>query len=72
VPGKRYRIFSPRAKNAKSQIVSLLPLNGTNSQTAAAELAKENIVVSSRGPLLRIAPHFFNDLSDIERLAANL
>jgi selenocysteine lyase/cysteine desulfurase len=72
VPGMRYKIFSPRGKKAKSQIVSLLPLNGTNSQAAAAKLAKENIVVSSRGPLLRIAPHFFNDLSDIERLAANL
>lgn len=72
IPGKRYRIFSPRGKYEKSQIVSLLPLNGTNSRAAAAKLAEENIVVSARGPLLRIAPHFFNDFSDIERLAANL
>jgi len=72
VPGKRYKIFSPRGKNEKSQIVSLLPLNGTNSHAAASRLALDNIVVSSRGPLLRIAPHFFNDLSDIERLAGNL
>ena len=72
VPGKKYRVFSPRGKQESSQIVSLLPLNGTNSQAAAARLANENIVVSSRGPLLRIAPHFFNDFSDIERLAANL
>ncbi len=72
VPGKRYKIFSPRGMNERSQIVSLLPLNGTNSQAAAAKLASENIIVSSRGPLLRVAPHFFNDFSDIERLAANL
>jgi selenocysteine lyase/cysteine desulfurase len=72
VPQKKYRIFSPRAKNEKSQIVSLLPQNGTSSAAAAEQLARESIIVSARGPLLRIAPHFFNDFSDIERLAACL
>lgn len=72
VPSKKYRIFSPRGKNEKSQIVSLLPQNGTSSAAAAEYLARENIIVSARGPLLRIAPHFFNNFADIERLAACL
>ena len=72
IPSEKYRIVSPRGRNEKSQIVSLLPLNGTNSIAATAKLAQENIVVSARGPLLRISPHFFNNSSDIERLAACL
>lgn len=72
VPTEKYRIFSPRGKSEKSQIVSLLPQNGTSSAAAAEQLARENIIVSARGPLLRIAPHFFNNFSDIERLAACL
>lgn len=72
VPSKKYRILSARAGNEKSQIVSLLPQNGTSSQAAAEHLARENVIVSARGPLLRISPHFFNNFDDIERLAALL
>jgi selenocysteine lyase/cysteine desulfurase len=38
----------------------------------AERLQKENIVVSPRGDRVRIAPHFFNNREDIERLVKRL
>lgn len=41
--------------------------------TAAVEHLRQNdVVVSARGASIRIAPHFFNNFTDIERLAACL
>lgn len=72
IPKRRYKIASLRTRGEKSQIVSLRPLNGVSSDEAVQRLADENVVVSSRGGALRIAPHFFNNFDDIERLAACL
>lgn len=72
VPANRYRIVSSRSPGDKSQIVSIKPEAGLDSRQVVAALARENIIVSARGPLVRIAPHFFNNAADIERLAAAL
>ena len=72
VPATRYDIHSSRTPGEKSQIVSLMPLNGATSDQIAERLAAGGIAVSARGPLVRIAPHLFNNAEDIERVAAEL
>ena len=72
VAGKNYEIVSSRAKGEKSQIVCLKNNNGLTSNETAGQLAEKNIIVSPRGDRIRIAPHFFNNLEDIECLAENL
>ncbi|MGI8470356.1 MAG: aminotransferase class V-fold PLP-dependent enzyme [Pyrinomonadaceae bacterium] len=70
--GKNYDIVSSRAKDEKSQIVCVKHLGNLSSNEIAKHLERENIVVSPRGDRLRIAPHFFNNREDIERLVENL
>ncbi|HKP68207.1 MAG TPA: aminotransferase class V-fold PLP-dependent enzyme [Pyrinomonadaceae bacterium] len=65
-PTTRYDIVSSRADSEKSQIVCLRPLNGRTSDEIVAQLKREQITVSSRCGLLRVAPHFFNTFDDIE------
>lgn len=68
----RYEIVSSRASGQKSQIVSIRAMNGKTADEVAEILLRENIVVSSRGGCVRIAPHFFNNFADIERLVEYL
>ena len=70
--GKDYEIVSSRAKGEKSQIVCIKHKNNLTPTEIAARLENENIIVSPRGDRVRIAPHFFNNREDIERLAENL
>lgn len=72
MPTTRYEIISSRAQGEKSQIVSVEPKNGLSSSEIAARLKRENIIVSARGSRIRIAPHFFNNFEDIQRLVENL
>jgi selenocysteine lyase/cysteine desulfurase len=72
VSGKNYEIDSPRAGGEKSQIVCIKNQNGLTSNEIAKKLENEKIIVSPRGDRLRIAPHFFNNREDIEKLAENL
>ncbi len=66
--GKDYEIISSREKGEKSQIVCVKNRNGLASGEIAKRLETEKIIVSPRGDRLRIAPHFFNNQADIERL----
>lgn len=72
VAAKDYEIVSSRAHGEKSQIVCLEPQNGLTSNEIAKHLEAEDIIVSPRGSRLRIAPHFFNNRADLEKLAENL
>jgi len=72
MPTERYEIVSSRARGEKSQIVCIESRNGLASGEVAERLKRENIIVSARGSRLRIAPHFFNNFEDIERLVGNL
>jgi cysteine desulfurase / selenocysteine lyase len=72
VAGKNYEIVSSRVRGEKSQIVCIKPQNGLTSNEIAKKLEAEKIIVSPRGDRLRIAPHFFNNAADIEKLAENL
>jgi len=64
--GKDYEIVSSRAAGEKSAIVCIK--GNLDCNEVAKKLESENIVVSPRGDRVRIAPHFYNDQSDIERL----
>jgi len=70
--GKNYKIVSSREKGEKSQIVCIENLNGLTPNEIVARLEKENIIVSPRGSRIRIAPHFFNNREDIEKLIESL
>lgn len=72
VPSNKYEIVSSREKGEKSQIVCLKHRAGTAPAEIAAALEKENIIVSPRTDRIRIAPHFFNNQADIEKLVDNL
>lgn len=69
---KNYEIVSSRAEGEKSQIVCILPKANQTSDALAENLQNENIIVSPRGERIRIAPHFFNNRADIERLVEAL
>ena len=69
---KDYDIVSSRLPGEKSAIVSIRHRAGDDCNTIAKGLMAENIVVSPRNDVLRIAPHFYNNSEDIERLVAAL
>ncbi len=70
--GKNYEIVSSRRPGEKSAIVCIKHLGGMPANHIAAQLEAEKIIVSPRGDRLRIAPHFYNNVEDIERLIAAL
>ena len=70
--GKNYEIVSSREPGEKSQIVCIKHRGGLSSNEIAAQLEREKIIVSPRGDRVRIAPHFYNNIEDIERLLAML
>jgi selenocysteine lyase/cysteine desulfurase len=68
VAGKDYVIVSSRLPGEKSPIVCLKHRGGLASDEIAAQLQSQKIVVSPRGDRLRISPHFYNNIKDLERL----
>lgn len=69
---KGYDLISSRKPSEKSQIVCIKHRGGMTSTEIFKELAAKGIIVSPRGDRLRIAPHFFNNIADIERLVGEL
>jgi cysteine desulfurase/selenocysteine lyase len=70
--GKDYDIVSSRKPGEKSGIVCIKHRDGLEPNDIFKRLEAENIIVSARGDRLRIATHFYNDQSDIERLVGAL
>ncbi|HEV7701691.1 MAG TPA: aminotransferase class V-fold PLP-dependent enzyme [Pyrinomonadaceae bacterium] len=66
--GKDYDIVSSRAPGEKTSIVCIKHRSGLSSNEIAAKLERQKIIVSPRGERLRIAPHFYNNSEDIDRL----
>lgn len=67
-----YEIISSRQPDERSAIVCIKHRGGLHCNEIAERLSKAKIVVSPRNDRLRIAPHFYNDREDIERLVENL
>jgi cysteine desulfurase / selenocysteine lyase len=65
---KDYEIVSSRAPGERSAIVCIRHRGGESCNALAERLLAENIIVSPRNDVLRIAPHFYNNRSDIDRL----
>ncbi|NNE97433.1 MAG: aminotransferase class V-fold PLP-dependent enzyme [Pyrinomonadaceae bacterium] len=72
LPKDRYHIVSSRAPGEKSQIVCIQNKSGLTSNDVFNHLNERNIVISPRGDRIRIAPHFFNNTEDIQKLIDNL
>jgi selenocysteine lyase/cysteine desulfurase len=51
---------------------AMITLRSNDENRLVARLAEDNIVVSSRNGNLRIAPHFYNNINDIEYLFRSL
>lgn len=67
-----YEIISSRETGEKSQIVCIKNLSGLMPNDIANHLESVNVIVSPRNDVIRIAPHFFNNYKDIEKLVENL
>jgi cysteine desulfurase / selenocysteine lyase len=72
VAGKDYEMVSSRVEGERSQIVCIKHRGRLTSNDIAQRLEGEKIIVSPRGDRLRIAPHFYNNIEDIEGLLAAL
>ena len=72
IAGKNYEILSSRAPGEKSSIVCIRHQNGLSCTDIAKRLEEEKVIVSPRGDRVRIAPHFYNNREDIERLVSVL
>jgi len=66
--GKNYDVVSSREPGERSAIVCVKHRNGLDSNEVAKRLEEQNVIVSPRGDRVRIAPHFYNNWDDIERL----
>ncbi|MEQ1922178.1 MAG: aminotransferase class V-fold PLP-dependent enzyme [Pyrinomonadaceae bacterium] len=70
--GKDYEIVSSRLPGEASQIVCIKHRGGLTSNQIASHLESEKVIVSPRGDRVRIAPHFYNNSEDIDRLVEAL
>ena len=69
---KRYEVVSSRASGEKSQIVCIRHRAGRSSMELYHHLLQRNIVTAPRGDRLRIAPHFYNTATEVDRFVAAL
>lgn len=63
-----YQIVSSRRAGEKSAIVCIRNTAGMNSMELYAHLKKRNIITAPRGDRLRISPHLYNTLEEIDDL----
>jgi selenocysteine lyase/cysteine desulfurase len=65
---KPYTIVSSRAPGEKSQIVCIRHTGDVPAMALYARLKQQNIVTAPRSDRLRIAPHLYNTLDEIDQL----
>jgi cysteine desulfurase/selenocysteine lyase len=69
---REYQIISSRQPSEKSQIVCIRHQAGLSSMALYAHLKSRNLIAAPRGDRLRIAPHLYNTLEDIDELVRAL
>jgi selenocysteine lyase/cysteine desulfurase len=62
-----YRVITPSRREERAGIVSFLPRDDDPEGTVA-RLKAADIVVSARGPGVRVSPHFYNTKEEIDTL----
>jgi selenocysteine lyase/cysteine desulfurase len=67
-----YEIVSSRARHEKSQIVCIRHKNYRTPMSMYVHLKDRNIITAPRGDRLRISPHFYNTLEEIDALVDSL
>jgi cysteine desulfurase / selenocysteine lyase len=68
IQSKHYEVVSSRQRGEKSQIVCIRHRGAISAMGLYARLKQENIITAPRGDRLRIAPHLYNTLDDIDQL----
>ncbi len=66
--GRDYEVISSRRTEEKSQIVSIRHAGSLSPMDLFVHLKQRAIMTAPRGQGLRIAPHFYNNADDINRL----
>ncbi|MFN4258811.1 MAG: aminotransferase class V-fold PLP-dependent enzyme [Gemmataceae bacterium] len=61
-------VFSSRQPQDASGIVSLIPPTGTNLRQLVRTSRAEGIIINQRAGRLRVSPHCYNNLDDLDRL----
>jgi cysteine desulfurase/selenocysteine lyase len=67
-----YQVVSSRRLGEKSQIVCIRHTAGLTSMDLYSHLKKRNIITAPRGDRLRISPHLYNTLEEIDELVKAL
>ncbi|MGI9065565.1 MAG: aminotransferase class V-fold PLP-dependent enzyme [Pyrinomonadaceae bacterium] len=67
-----YQVVSSRRSGEKSQIVCIRHTAGLTSMDLYSHLKKRNIITAPRGDRLRISPHLYNTLEEIDELVEAL
>ncbi len=67
-----YEVVSSRRMGEKSQIVCIRNTAGLSSLDLYSHLRKRNIITAPRGDRLRISPHFYNTLEEMDELVKAL
>lgn len=66
--GSNYEIVSSRDPSERSSIVCIRHRDGMHPNAIAKQLENKGVIVSPRNDRVRIAPHFYNNVEDIDRL----
>jgi selenocysteine lyase/cysteine desulfurase len=69
---KPYHMISSRKPGEKSQIVCIRHTGGVSAMALYHHLQERNIITAPRGDRLRIAPHLYNTVGEIEQLVGAL
>jgi cysteine desulfurase/selenocysteine lyase len=69
---KDYQVVSSRRPGEKSQIVCIRHTAGLSSMDLYSHLQQKNIITAPRGDRLRISPHFYNTLEEMDVLVQAL
>jgi len=70
--GRGLKVVSPRGPAEKSGIVAIELPSDDAAQQLHQRLDARNFVLSRYGRVIRVAPHFFNDRTDIDALLAEI